>query len=98
MSHYDAAINSKAGHTKIKMLMYSGHDTTISYVLNTLGVFNGLAPPYASLVMLELLHRNGWKVRISYRNDTTLDPYALTIPGCHELCPLHLFKILTSNV
>ena len=59
----------------------------MSYVLNTLGVFNGLAPPYTSLVMFELLYMLGWKVRISYRNDTTLDPYVLTIPGCHELLP-----------
>ena len=67
--------------------MYSGCDTTISYVLNTLDLFNGLAPPYVSLVMFELLYIHGWKVRISYRNDTSLDPYALTIPGCNELCP-----------
>ena len=78
--------------------MYSGHDTTITYVLNTLGVSNGLAPPYASLVMFKLLNLDGWKVRIFYRNDTNLDPYVLTIPGCHELCPLDLFKQLTITV
>ena len=34
---------------------HGAHD----YVLNTLGVFNGLAPPYASLVMFELLYLDG---------------------------------------
>ena len=30
VSHYDAVNNSKAGHTERKVLMYSGHNTTIS--------------------------------------------------------------------
>jgi hypothetical protein len=74
VSHYDAVINTKNGHTDRKVLMYSGHDTTISYVLNTLDLFNGLVPPYVSLVMSELLYMHGWKVRISYRNDTSSHP------------------------
>ena len=98
VSHYDAVINTKAGKSERKVLMYSDHDSTMSYVLNTLGVFNGLAPPYTSLVMFELLYMLGWKVRISYRNDTTLDPYVLTIPGCKELCPMNLFLKLTRKV
>ena len=93
-SHYDVVADNTTKLSERKVLIYSCHDTTITYVLNTLGVFNGLAPPYASLV----IYLDGWKVRSSYRNDTNLDPYVLTIPGCHELCPLDLFKQLTSKV
>ena len=100
VTHYDAATatdNTREVSEK-KVFMYSAHDTTISYVLNTLGVYNGLAPPYASLVMFELMDKDGWKVKISYRNDTTKVPYVLTIPGCQQLCPLNLFKQLTESV
>ena len=37
-----------------KFLMYSGHDTTLAVLLNTLGVFDPQLPPYASMVILEL--------------------------------------------
>merc|ERR1712222_253928 len=40
---------------KAKLLyVYSGHDTSIATILNSLNVFNGLAPPYASAVLLEM--------------------------------------------
>ena len=42
VSHHNAAMNSKAGHSERSLLMFSGHDTTISFVLNLLGVFNSL--------------------------------------------------------
>lgn len=42
-----------------KMFMYSGHDTTLSALLNALGMFDPpLAPPYAAAVLVEL-HRAG---------------------------------------
>lgn len=44
---------------RMKFFMSSGHDTTISSVLNSLGVWNGLPPPYASAVMFELKRKPG---------------------------------------
>ena len=58
---------------KAKLLyVYSGHDTSIATILNSLEVFNGLAPPYASAVLFELFKREEGKhfVRIAYKNDT----------------------------
>ena len=75
-----------------KVYIYSGHDTTVAPILHTLGVFNGLAPPYASAILVELLDTNGLHVKISYRNDSSPSPYPLTIPGCDHLCPLDKFK------
>jgi len=95
MSHLDA--KSKGSPVR-KLFMYSAHDTTLSFVLNSLGVFNNLAPPYASLVLFELLYEEGWYVQVSYRNDTTLPPFALTIPGCEQLCPLNRFRDLTQDL
>ena len=75
-----------------KVFMYSAHDTTVAPVLHTLGVFNMIAPPYASMVVVELLDRQGLVVRVSYKNDSSEQPHLLTIPGCTQLCPLHRFK------
>jgi len=86
---------------KAKLLyVYSGHDTTIATILNSLKVFNGLAPPYASAILLELLKREEGKhfVRIAYRNDTEVAPFPLTLPGCDVLCPLEKFKQLTGSL
>lgn len=40
-----------------KLFMYSGHDTTVASLLNSLGMYNDIPPPYACAVMLEL-YRN----------------------------------------
>ena len=34
--------------------MYSAHDVTLAAFLSALGVFNGIQPPYAAMVLLEL--------------------------------------------
>ena len=39
--------------SKMKMKIFSAHDDTLSFILNSLGVFDGLAPPYASAVIFE---------------------------------------------
>merc|ERR1712179_821547 len=57
-----------------------------------------IAPPYASMVVVELLDRAGLVVRVSYKNDSSENPYVLTIPGCDQLCPLSKFKDLTYSV
>ncbi|XP_014256189.1 prostatic acid phosphatase-like [Cimex lectularius] len=70
--------------------VYSGHDITLAYLLNTLGVFNFLPPPFTSSVMVELRKTaNQSLVTIFYKNLTgDVEPYLLTVPGCDEACPL----------
>jgi len=77
--------------SKRKMFMYSAHDDTVAPLLAALGVYNNLAPPYASCVLVELWQdvSNGYYVRVLYRNDTSIvpkNPLLLTIPGCAENC------------
>ena len=67
---------------KAKLLyVYSGHDTSIATILNSLNVFNGLAPPYASAVLLELFKREEGKhfVRIAYKNETEVGLFLIII-------------------
>ena len=87
-----------------KLYMYSGHDTTVAPILHTLGIFNGIAPPYSSMIIFELFEQDGlqveditcvfvnhaWQVKISYKN-TTDTAFPLFLPGCTELCPLKEF-------
>jgi len=46
-------------------------------------VYNGIAPPYASAVLIDLIQLDcgSYVVQVLYRNDTTHDPYPLLIPG-----------------
>nr|CAI5817280.1 unnamed protein product [Callosobruchus analis] len=37
-----------------KFMMFSGHDTTIANVLNTMGAFEYHSPPYTSTILLEM--------------------------------------------
>ncbi|XP_029646068.1 lysosomal acid phosphatase isoform X1 [Octopus sinensis] len=88
-----------------KLYFYSGHDATVSALLNALSVSNGLSPPYAASVILEL-HQSldqGYYVQVWYKN-TTVDllnymqpPYQLTIPGCSKDCPYEKFVELTKD-
>lgn len=71
--------------------MYFGHDITISNMLNSLGVFNFLQPPYTSCLLFELYQgRNYPYVRIFYKNNTDMNItlQSLNIPKCGVKCPL----------
>jgi len=100
VEHFDAFVDGTLMPSNRKLFMYSGHDTTVASVLNSMGVFNKIAPPYRSLLLVELLEQQdvGLVVKLSYKNETTSNPYLLTLPGCQQLCPLKKFKELTSEL
>ncbi|XP_059378775.1 lysosomal acid phosphatase [Carassius carassius] len=93
-----AALDSKQ---KVKMMVYSAHDTTVVALQEALNVFNGLQAPYASCHLFELhQEENGtFSVEMFYRNDTNVsEPYPLSLPGCPQRCPLQDFVNLTREV
>ncbi|KAK3884339.1 hypothetical protein Pcinc_011380, partial [Petrolisthes cinctipes] len=75
-----------------RMHMYSGHDTTLVVLMEGLGVYNGIPPPYATTFLLELHNIRGQRfVKMYLMNDSSLvtPPHPLTLPGCGKvLCPL----------
>ncbi|XP_076864774.1 lysosomal acid phosphatase isoform X2 [Brachyhypopomus gauderio] len=86
---------------KLKMIMYSAHDTTVVALQEALDVFNGLQPPYASCHIFELhqVDNRSFTVEMYYRNDSSVAKlYPLTLPGCAQRCPLEDFIRLTSSV
>uniref|UniRef100_A0A3Q0SFD4 Lysosomal acid phosphatase n=1 Tax=Amphilophus citrinellus TaxID=61819 RepID=A0A3Q0SFD4_AMPCI len=82
---------------RLKMMMLSAHDTTVTALQASLSVFNGLQPPYASCHMIELYRDDSGSASVSmfYRNDSKVKPYPLQLPGCSLDCPLDEFVRIT---
>ncbi|XP_032298276.1 prostatic acid phosphatase-like isoform X1 [Coturnix japonica] len=83
-----------------KMEVYSAHDTTIGAIQIALNIFNGKLPPYAACQFFELYQDDSgqYSIEMHYRNDTSVDPYLLTLPGCTSSCPLEKFAELVSPI
>jgi len=83
-----------------QLVMFSGHDADLAAVMGALGVYSGIPPTLASCVLIEL-HRDatgGYFVQMFYRNETTHEPYPLTIPKCTAQCPWPAWRDLTTDV
>ncbi|KAG8231336.1 hypothetical protein J437_LFUL017688 [Ladona fulva] len=102
LKHMKRKVEGTSAHPKRKLFIYSGHDTTIANVLNTLGLFNPrFCPPYASTIAFELyLRKNGvYYVSTLYKNGTQREDFVpLTIPGCLQECPLENFVELMKPI
>lgn len=99
LSNMDGRISGSLDSRR-KLFMYSAHDTTVATFLNSLGVYEMIPPPYASLVLIDLFKNQTsgqHLVRISFKN-TTNEPYILTVPGCHQLCSIEDFKRITKPI
>lgn len=84
--------------TNRSLYIYSGHDTTISNVLNTLKLFEQHNPPYRACIMIELhMIDDIPNVMIFYKN-TTDEPKPMYIPKCGSQCPLDKMFILYNDV
>lgn len=86
---------------EVKMIVYSAHDSTVVALQEALNVFSGLQPPYASCHIFELhQEKNGsFSIEMFYRNDSSVsEPYAVSLPGCSQRCPLQDFLKLTHDV
>ncbi|XP_020506426.3 lysosomal acid phosphatase isoform X1 [Labrus bergylta] len=82
---------------KLKLMMLSAHDTTVAALQWSLNVYNGKQPPYASCHIFELYKdENGSaSVLMFYRNDSSVEPYPVQLPGCSLHCPLEDFVRIT---
>ncbi|XP_022094022.1 lysosomal acid phosphatase-like [Acanthaster planci] len=83
-----------------KIYVYSAHDTTLAAFLSALGIYNGVQPPLASCVGVEMWKEENGKytVNIWFRNDTTKAPYPLKIETCNMSCPLDEFIKITKDI
>lgn len=81
----------------LKMTMLSAHDTTVMALQFSMNVSNGLQPPYASCHIFELYRdqKGNTSVQMFFRNDSTVPPYPVQLPGCALDCPLLDFTRIT---
>ncbi|KAM4537949.1 lysosomal acid phosphatase-like [Fundulus diaphanus] len=82
---------------QLKLMMLSAHDTTVAALQASLNVFNGKQPPYASCHIIELYREENGATSVSmfFRNDSSVNPYPLQLPGCTLDCPLEDFVRIT---
>ena len=50
----DDWIASNSSSNERKMKIFSAHDNTLSYILNSLNIYDGVPPSYASALLFEL--------------------------------------------
>lgn len=70
-----------------RLYVYSTHDTQLSVFLSALDVYNGLAPPFGSAVMLEIYQNQTDEpyLRTFYLNDTASErPIELELKSCPQ--------------
>ncbi|XP_069821954.1 lysosomal acid phosphatase [Dendropsophus ebraccatus] len=84
----------------LKLIAYSTHDTTLGALQMALDVYNGKQAPYASCHIFELYEESpgNFTVEMYFRNDSTQQPFPLSLPGCVHSCPLDKFKSLLDRV
>ncbi|XP_014279965.1 prostatic acid phosphatase isoform X2 [Halyomorpha halys] len=88
----------RSGNLRQNLWMYSGHDVTLTALMDAMGVFEPHIPPLAAAVMIELRKdkNQDYFVSVYYKNST--EPYLLTIPGCTSSCQLDKFESLLLDV
>ncbi|XP_019336726.1 testicular acid phosphatase isoform X1 [Alligator mississippiensis] len=84
----------------LRMVMYSGHDSTLIALLAALGLYRGELPPYAACLGFEFYQESNstFSVGLFYRNESGRDFLELVLPGCPPPCPLERFTHLTQPV
>jgi hypothetical protein len=84
---------------KPKVFIYSAHDSTVAAFTSAMKVYNRISPPYASTVLVELLKSDDdqYFVEVLFKNDSSREPYQLTLPNCTFSCPLKQFIELTKG-
>lgn len=97
LARFDKKLKNKL-HPNRSLYIYSGHDSTVASLLNTLKLFEYHNPPYTACVMIELrrINKTGY-VSIFYKN-TTAEPQPMYIPNCGTSCPLKTMRELYNDV
>nr|XP_002122434.1 lysophosphatidic acid phosphatase type 6-like [Ciona intestinalis] len=92
LENMDAKIK---GEEKHKLMLFSGHDTTLIPLLHTLNINDSKWPPYGANITFELYESTTDKshyVKILYQNKDQ------ALPGCSDvMCPLNEFKAAMSK-
>lgn len=91
IERFNKKVNGTLQPNRTLWLM-SGHDTTLTSLLNFLAFAQSELPPYAASILLELYQHEGQHfVQIVYKKNNNENIPTLDIPSCGTLCPLDKF-------
>nr|CAI5846178.1 unnamed protein product [Callosobruchus analis] len=95
--HLDHSVSASETKPAPKMLMISMHDTSLSGILNSMGVFDGRPPDFAATVLWELRKRQNGKhfVNLYFKSEAELEK--LKIMECGFDCDYEDFKMFMKH-
>ncbi|CAH1981622.1 unnamed protein product [Acanthoscelides obtectus] len=96
--HMDKAISPDQSSSVPKMLMISAHGTTLSIILNSMGVFDGHLPGSAFTVLWELKRTQCGRYFVNLYLKSDSDLKKLAVRGCEFECSYENFKSALSNI
>ncbi|CAH1981657.1 unnamed protein product [Acanthoscelides obtectus] len=96
--HMDGTISPVKPSSVRKMLIISGHGTTISLILNTMGVFDGYPPDSGATILWELRRRANGQYFVNIYLKSGNNVKELSIRGCDFKCSYEDFKNAMGNI
>lgn len=96
IKYFDSVLSNEAP----KLLMFSGHDGTISSILNTLGAYDQNPPEFASTVIFEFFEDQFGHVKINvyHKLNGTEEAKGVVVNGCDFNCDLGRFKNILEGI
>lgn len=89
----------KPGNRKI--IMYTGHDSTIVNILASLNVWEKQLPSYGIMTLFELVRdkiSGEIGIQMYLKKDAKAGAVPLTLPGCEHFCPFDEFVSKINSV
>lgn len=86
---------------KLKISLYTGHDSSVVNVLSGLNVWQKQFPTYGIMALFEMVRDKKTGVvgiQMYLRNSATSGAIPLVMPGCEHFCPLDKFMELSQKV
>jgi len=87
-------LNRTRGYPSPKLVLYSGHDKTVTPLLKALGIYDGLWPPYGSRVVFEVYSKEKQyflKVLYNGKDRTRELRFCAEVELIDDMCPLDSF-------
>ncbi|CAH0560302.1 unnamed protein product [Brassicogethes aeneus] len=100
LNDFDKKINGTIVPKDRQAFFYSGHETTIGYMLSALNISQNGIPGYGTALSFELRKKNNqFFIELRYRDSSDAkDSIDLILPYCNDACPLEDFKKLTKHL
>ena len=89
------------GETSYKMMIFSGHDSTLVPVLSAMGIYDNAWPPYASFLTIDIAEDDSTKerfVRVAFNDQDVKLPFATSVWCSFNLFTMKLKDLLVSHV